>query len=138
VRLDSALWRALAVYRAAALLYAVGSALAYAHDYRRPQLAAVVLAPMAVWTALAGRLYSQPRRRGRSLLAADLAVTVAALLASRLVLAPERITARAPTLTVSWATPPVIACAVALGWAGGTAAGDVVGLLLAAAGAVLR
>jgi signal transduction histidine kinase len=126
VRLDTALWRALAVYRVAALLYAAGSMLAFTDTYRRPALGWWVLAGMAVWTALATWLYGDRRRRGWPLLGADLGVTLAALLASVLVLEPERISAGDPTLTVSWAAAPVIAWAVHGGWPAGLAAGAAV------------
>ena len=127
MRLDTALWRAVAVYRAAALLYAVGSFVAFLDDPARPGLGVAVLVGMAVWTALATWLYSDPRRRGWPLLGADLGLTVAALLSSVLVLRSADIEAGAPTLTVSWAAAPVLAWAVARGWPGGLAAGAAVG-----------
>lgn len=127
MRLDTALWRALAVYRLAALLYAAASMAAYADSYARPRLGVAVLAAMAAWTALAGWLYADPRRRRWPLLVADLLLTCAALLSSVLVLEPERITAGDPTLTVSWAAAPVLAWAVWAGWAGGLVAALAVG-----------
>lgn len=101
--------------------------------FARPRLALAVLLAMAAWTALAAALYAGPRRRGPALLAADLALTVAALLSSVLVLRPERVDAGDPTLTVSWAAAPVLAWGVARGWRGGLAAGATV-----AAAAVLE
>jgi signal transduction histidine kinase len=126
VRLDTALWRAIAVYRLAALLYAAGSMAVYYDTYRRPALGWAVLGGMAVWTAAAAYLYSDPRRRGWLLLLADLGITVAALLSSVLVMEPLRIAGGDPTLTVSWAAAPVIAWAVQWGWRGGAAAAVVV------------
>ena len=41
MRLDTALWRAIAVYRVAALLYAAGSMAAYTDTYARPRLGRV-------------------------------------------------------------------------------------------------
>ena len=127
MRLDTALWRAIAVYRAAALLYAAASMAAFSDTYRRPALGLGVLAVMAAWTAAAAWLYSDRRRRRWPLLVADLAVTVAALLASVLVLERARILAGDPTLTVSWAAAPVVAWAVWSGWRGGGVAALVVG-----------
>ena len=127
MRLDTALWRAIAVYRLAALLYAAASMAVYTGTYARPRLGWAVLAGMAVWTALAAYLYSDPRRRGWPLLVADLLLTVAALLTSVLVLDGERIRAGDPTLTVSWAAAPVMAWAVHRGWRGGAVAAVVVG-----------
>ena len=51
MRLDTALWRAIAVYRLAALAYAGASMLAYSDTYARPRLGWAVLSAMAVWTA---------------------------------------------------------------------------------------
>ena len=122
MRLDTALWRAIAVYRLAALIYAAASMAVFTDTYARPVLGWAVLAGMAVWTAAAAFLYADPRRRGWPLLAADLLLTVAALLSSLLVLMPERIEAGDPTLTVSWAAAPLMAWAVHAGWRGGAAA----------------
>jgi signal transduction histidine kinase len=127
VRLDTALWRAIAVYRLAALLYAAVSMAVYTDTYERPALGWVVLAAMAAWTAAAASLYSDPRRRGWPLLVADLALTVAALLSSVLVMTSARIDDGDPTLTVSWAAAAVIAWAVHAGWRGGAVAAVVVG-----------
>ena len=127
MRLDTALWRAVAVYRLAALLYAAGSVAVYADTYRRPALGWAVLAAMALWTAVSPVLYARPALRRWPLLAGDLALTVAALLASVAVLTEARIEAGDPTLTVSWAAAPVLAWAVWAGWAGGAAAAVVVG-----------
>ncbi len=127
MRLETALWRAVGVYRFAALLYAAGSLAVYLDTYRRPRLGLAVLAAMAFWTALAPYLYSDRRRRRWPLLAVDLALSLAALLASVAVLEPERILAGDPTLTVSWAAAPVLAFAVWSGWVGGLLAGAAVG-----------
>ena len=127
MRLDTALWRAVAVYRAAALLYAAGSMIAYTDTYARPALGWVVLAGMAVWTVVSAVLYAREELRGWPLLVLDLALTVTAVLASVLVLTPARIEAGDPTLPVSWAASPVMAWAVWWGWAGGAVAAVVVG-----------
>ena len=127
MRLDTALWRAIAVYRFAALLYAAASMAAFTDTYARPVLGWAVLAAMAVWTAVATVLYSRPVLRRWPLLVADLGLTVTALLSSVLVMTPARIEAGDPTLTVSWAAAPVVAWAVWAGWVGGGFAAAVVG-----------
>ena len=127
MRLDTALWRAVAVYRVAALVYAAGSMVAFSDTYARPALGWAVLAAMVVWTALAAVLYSRAPLRRWPLLALDLGLTVAALLTSVLVMTPARIEAGDPTLTVSWAAAPVMAWAVWAGWTGGAVAAVVVG-----------
>lgn len=126
-RLDTALWRAVAVYRAAAWLYAVGSLAASYDVLARPRLGVAVLAAMAVWTAVATWAYSDARRRRWPLLVADLALTVAAQLSSLAVLSATRIDAGDPTVTVSWAAAPVLAWAVWRGSLGGLLAAVVVG-----------
>jgi len=127
VRLDTALWRAIAVYRLAALLYAGGSMLAFSDTYARPVLGWVVLGGMAAWTAGAALAYSRPALRRRPLVVLDLAVTLAALLSSVAVMSSERILAGDPTVTVSWAAAPVLAWAVWSGWLGGAFAAVAVG-----------
>jgi signal transduction histidine kinase len=127
VRLDTALWRAIAVYRFAALLYAAASMAAFTDTYARPVLGWAVLAGMAGWTLLASALYSRAGLRRWPLLVADLGLTVAALLSSVLVMTPARIEAGDPTVTVSWAAAPVVAWAVWAGWVGGGLAAVVVG-----------
>jgi signal transduction histidine kinase len=122
MRLDTALWRAIAVYRLAALLYATGSMLAYTDTYARPALGWAVLAAMAVWTALTAYLYADPRRRGWPLLVLDLGLVMSAVLSSVLVQTPERIAMGDPTVPVSWAAAPVAAWGVARGWPGGALA----------------
>jgi signal transduction histidine kinase len=132
LRLDTALWRAIGVYRFAAVLYAAGSLLAHQSSYTRPGLGALVLAAMAVWTVVATWLYGDAARRRWPLLLADLVLTLAALLSSLAVLSAASIDAGDPTVTVSWAATPVLAWAVWAGPVGGliaavaVAAADVV------------
>ena len=127
MRVDAALWRALAVYRVAALLYAAGSFAAHYDSYAHPRLGLVVLSGMTVWTAVTAWLYDVPGRRRWSWLAVDLVVTLAALLSTVLVVDPARVDAGDPTITVSWAAAPVVAWAVHAGWRGGLAAAVAVG-----------
>ena len=127
MQLDTALWRAIAVYRLAALIYAAGSMAAFTDTYRRPALGWAVLVVMAGWTALAAYLYSRPHLRRWPLLVADLALTVSCLLASVPVMEQARILDGDPTLTVSWAATPVVAWAVWAGWPAGLLAAVVVG-----------
>lgn len=129
-RLDPALWRAVAVVRAASLVYAVASGAWYLRkgSYHRPGLAVVVLAAMALWTVAVSVLLADPRRRTTGLLAADLAAAVVALLAGLLVQTPAAIAGGEPSLTLSWGAVPVVAWAVR----GGAVTG---GLAAAAVGA---
>ena len=133
MRLDTALWRAVAVYRLAALLYAAGSVAAHLSGYARPHLALAVLAGMAVWSAVTVVGHTRPGRGGWALPVVDLVVTVAAQLSSLLVLTPEAIDRGDPTLTVSWAACPVLVWAVRGGAPAGALAAAVV-----SAGAVVE
>ena len=127
MRLDTALWRAIAVYRVAALLYAAGSMLAFTGTYARPVLGWTVLAGMAVWTALTAVAYARPALRRWPLVLLDLVLTLGALLSTLPVMAAERIVAGDPTVTVSWAAAPVLVWAVWSGWIGGAVAAVAVG-----------
>ena len=126
MRLDTALWRALALYRFAALVYAAASMAAHRSTYHRPGLGLAVLALMALWTLLTTLAYDGNRRPGWPLLVTDLAVTVAAQLSSVLILTAGGIRAGDPTVTVSWAAAPVLVWAVWGGPLGGVVAAAVV------------
>jgi len=87
------LWRGLAGYRLLAWCYAAGLvAVSYSH-YRSPGGAVAVLAVMAGWTALTTLGYLRPWRvlGRRRLAAADVVVTSAAVLCTRLVDTPDQI-----------------------------------------------
>ena len=127
MRLDTALWRAIAVYRLAALLYAAGSMLAFTDTYARPALGWAVLAGMTVWTAATAVAYSRPALRRWPTVVLDLVLTLTALLSTVPVMSTERILAGDPTVTVSWAAAPVLVWAVWSGWIGGAVAATAVG-----------
>ncbi len=114
----------------ASLAYAVASGAWYLHrgGYDRPGLAVVVLVMMAGWTIMVTVLLADPRRRSAGLLAADLAVAVAALLAGLLVQTPAGIAGGEPSLTLSWGAVPVVAWAVRGGALAGGLAAAVVGV----------
>jgi signal transduction histidine kinase len=127
------LWRGLAGYRVLAWCYAAGLvAVSYPH-YRSPGGAVGVLAGMAGWTVLTTVGYLRPWRvlGRRRLAAADVVVTAAAVLGTRLVDTPEQIVRGAPVLATVWSAGPVIALALAYG-----ALAGVIGALLVQ-GAVL-
>lgn len=96
MRLETALWRAVSVYRVAALLYAAASLAFFLDTYRRPGLGLSVLGAMTVWTVAASYLYRARWRRRWPLLVAHLLLSVTALLASVAVLEPGRIAAGEP------------------------------------------
>nr|WP_228554995.1 DUF5931 domain-containing protein [Catenulispora pinisilvae] len=128
---DTAMWRALGVFRSLTLAYAIARFAASYDRYAHPGEAIAVLFTMAVWTAWTGIVYHRPaitRRALFSFLATDLAVGAAAVLSTDLVDTASRIDSGALTLPTVWASAPVIAVAVALGWRGGVAAAGVMGL----------
>ncbi|NEA28019.1 DUF5931 domain-containing protein, partial [Actinomadura bangladeshensis] len=113
--LEVALWRAVAVYRGLALVYAAVVIAMNAGGYAHPAGGWAVLAAMAVWTGYASLAFGDPRRRGRPLLAADLAVAAACVLATAWVESAANIAAGRPTLPVSWVAAAVLSWAVAGG-----------------------
>lgn len=125
-RLQLPLWRALTVYRFASLAYAGIMVVRNLDRYAHPLAAAPVLVVMTAWTVAAAYLYARPERRGRPLLAADLAVVVAVLLASPEVVGRAALAAGVPTIAVVWLGSPVLAWAVAGGRRRGTIAAVVV------------
>ncbi|WP_244938837.1 DUF5931 domain-containing protein, partial [Actinomadura madurae] len=127
--LETALWRAVAVYRGLALCYAAVVIAMNSGEYAHPLGGWAVLAVMAVWTGYAVFAFSDPRRRGRPLLAADLAVAAGCVLATAWVETPANIAAGRPTLPVSWVAAAVLSWAVA----GGRRRGIAAALVLAAA-----
>lgn len=112
-RVLAPLWRGLVGYRLLALGYACALAVSAWPDYRRPELAAAVLAAVGVWTAYS--TYGYLRRPGRRLVVADLMVTVAAVAATVLVESPERIAAGAPVLSSVWSAGSPVATALIAG-----------------------
>ncbi|MEV4676498.1 DUF5931 domain-containing protein, partial [Actinomadura sp. NPDC049382] len=120
--LEVALWRAVAVYRGLALVYAAIVIAMNFDGYAHPAAGWAVLAVMTAWTAYAVAAFGDPRRRGWPLLAADLAVAAASILATAWVETAANIAAGRPTLPVSWVAAAVLAWAVAGGGGGGGAA----------------
>jgi signal transduction histidine kinase len=121
------LWRAIAVYRIAALAYVTILVIRNVSHYERPVLAWPVLALTAAWTILTTYAYADPRRRRPPLLVADLLVTIAVMAASVGVVGRTALEEGRPTLAVAWHVAPVLAWAVAWGRRGGIAAALVMG-----------
>lgn len=127
---DTAMWRALGVFRSLALLYALARFAASYNRYAHVGAAIAVLIAMAAWTGWTGIVYHRTtttRRALLSFLAADFAIGAASVLSTDLVDTSARIQAGAITLPTVWASAPVVAAAVALGWRGGVAAAALMG-----------
>src|SRR6188768_476214 len=80
--LQNPLWRAIAVYRIAALLYVTVLVVRNVGAYERPMLAWPVLALTAAWTVFTTYAYAVPARRRAPLLVADLLVTMGVMASS--------------------------------------------------------
>jgi signal transduction histidine kinase len=120
--LQNPLWRAIAVYRIAALLYVTVLVVRNVGAYERPMLAWPVLAVTAAWTVFTTYAYAVPARRRAPLLIADLLVTMGVMTASLWVVGRGALEEGRPTLAVAWHVAPVIAWAVAGGRRWGIAA----------------
>jgi signal transduction histidine kinase len=120
--LQAPLWRAIAVFRIAALVYVAVLVVNNVGAYERPLLAWPVLALMAAWTVLTTYAYADPGRRRAPLLVADLLITMGVLAASIWVVGRPALEEGRPTLAVAWHVAPVIAWAAAGGRRGGIVA----------------
>ena len=121
------LWRAIAVYRIAALTYATILVIRNFTHYERPMLAWPAVAIMAGWTVFTTYAYANPARRRPPLFVADLLLTAAVLAASVPIVGRVALEEGKPTLAVAWHVAPVLAWAVAGGRRGGIAAAIIMG-----------
>src|SRR5260370_26186361 len=82
VSLQAPLWRSIAAFRFASLGYAAVLLVTRRDNYLHWGWAWAVLAGMIAWTIVTTIAYSQPARRTRPLLTADVVVTTAAVLST--------------------------------------------------------
>ena len=120
--IETAVWRALAVFRALGLAYAVVVYARRYDEYLHPAWGWAVLGGMTVWTVVVAGLYSRPAGRRWPVLALDLLIAIVAVDLPRLLDDPARIVAGAQTLPVVWAAAPVLAFAIKGGWPAGLGA----------------
>ena len=120
--LQAPLWRAIAVFRIAALIYVTILVVRNVGAYEHPVLAWPVLAVTAAWTVFTTYAYADPARRRPPLLVADLLITMAVMTSSIWIVGRAALEAGRPTLAVAWHVAPVIAWAVAGGRRWGVAA----------------
>jgi len=134
VSLQAPLWRSIAVFRFASLVYAA-VLLAIRHRYYEHWgWAWVVLAAMIAWTAVTTLAYSMPARRTWSLLSADLVVTVLALLSTALLQYPLAMHIGVMPVTATWLAGPALTWAVV----GGARAGAVAAVIIGGCAVLLR
>jgi signal transduction histidine kinase len=122
VGFETAAWRAVSVFRVLGLAYAVAVYVRRHDEYAHPAAGWAVLGLMAGWTVVAVAAYSRAEGRSRPVLATDLALAVAAVVAGRHLDDVDRIAEGAQTLPVVWAAAPVLAFAVKGGWPAGLGA----------------
>ncbi|MFG2039276.1 DUF5931 domain-containing protein [Dactylosporangium sp. NPDC048998] len=132
--LEGPLWRALLVFRIAALGYAAALMINNFRHYAWPAGGWLIVGVMVVWTAVSSLAYARPERRGWPLLTADLAVAAGCLLASRWIVDPGGLVVGAPTLPMAWVACPVVAWAIS----GGRRRGAIAAILLSAGDVVVR
>jgi len=113
--LQAPLWRAIAVFRIAALVYVAILVVRNVGHYQRPMLAWPVLAVTAAWTVVTTYAYADPSRRKPPLLVTDLLITMAVMASSVWIVGRAALESGRPTLAVAWHVAPVIAWAVAGG-----------------------
>jgi signal transduction histidine kinase len=126
VGVETAVWRALAVFRLLGLVYAVALYSLRYDEYAHPVGGWLVLAAMVAWTVVTAMVYHRPSGRTRPLLVLDLAIAAAAVLATLFLDDPDRIASGAATLPAVWAAAPVLAWAIRWEWPGGLVAATVV------------
>jgi signal transduction histidine kinase len=125
------MWRVVAVFRVVTLAYAALLIFRDHDRYAHPLGGLIALAIMTVWTVVTVAAFGRPGGRVPLLIAADVTVAMALVLATRWIETTAQIAAGAPTIPTTWATSAVLACAVAggpwpgLGGAAALAAADV-------------
>jgi signal transduction histidine kinase len=124
---DTAMWRALGIYRFLALAYAiVRFSVAYDH-YAHPGWATAILVAMTAWSVVTVVVYRRLAVRSLPMIVTDVAVSVAAVLSTVLVDSHARWSSGEITLPTVWSSAPAIACAIAYGWRGGLVGAAAVG-----------
>ena len=120
VDLETALWRAVAVFRIASLVYALLSIASRLGGYADDRPAVVVAGVMVGWTTL---MVVSPHPRW--LLVCDTLVALACQQATLLALTQHQVDRGDPTLPVSWVAGSMLAWAVEAEWLGGLIASTV-------------
>jgi signal transduction histidine kinase len=121
------MWRALAVFRFAALSYAGGLVIWRARDYEHPVGGWVVLAGMVVWSFAATYLYARRGSNRWPVLVADLLIAVVFVLASRWIVGGAQFSDGFSIVPVTWHGAPVLAWALYGGRRLGLVAAGVLG-----------
>ena len=123
---ETTMYRALAVLRFVVLVNTIVVSLLAWEDLRSPVVAGLALAGLAAWTGFATWAYDEPRRRRTPLLAADLLVSVAALLLTPIVQSTEQLESLDVTLPSFYVMVAVLAWGIHWDWFGGLVASTVI------------
>ncbi|MGC9665624.1 MacS family sensor histidine kinase [Planosporangium sp. 12N6] len=125
---ETPMWRALAVFRLAALGYASLLVAYNGRHYAHPVLAWMVVGVMTAWSVATIYGYARPRWRTWPLLGADLLVTAACVIVSPGILGAGGLGQGFATLPAAWIAGPVLAWAVSGGRRRGAVAAVLLGL----------
>jgi signal transduction histidine kinase len=117
------LWRAVALFRVAALVAGLSLIGWWWADYAHAWVAASVGAGMVVVTIVIGFLAVSGRAQRPAVVIGDLAVTVALTAATIWAQTPAQLHGAMPTLTTIWAAGPVLEAGFLFGWLGGLVGG---------------
>jgi len=116
------LWRAVAAFRGASLVYVVVAYVLLDQYFRYPQWGWLVVGGMAAWTVVISLCYRTVRGRRTMVVALDVIVSCAVMAVTPLVDDPLRIDSGEPTLALVWPAAAVLAAAVRWGLPGGVVA----------------
>jgi len=116
---ETSLFRALAVFRAVVLAFAVGTNAAGWRDFDTVWLGWTVVGVMVVWTLVITWAYDARPDRKAPWLVADLLVAIGCLLSTPLVQSTEQLDASDPTVPTFWVSAALIAWALHWRWKGG-------------------
>ena len=124
---ETLLWRAVVVFRVAALAYVAVLILAAYRTYQHPAGGLAALAAMAGWTALMTVANSTEAGRRWPVVVADLAVCLTLTISSLWVQTHGQSHGGSTTLTTTWTAAPMLGAAIVGGPWGGAAAAAALG-----------
>jgi signal transduction histidine kinase len=125
--LQAPLWRSIAVFRFASLIYAAVLLALNPVFYKDWGWAWVVIGAMTAWTVVTTVRYASPARRTWLLLGTDLVITALALLSTAILQTPQALKIGVMPVTATWLAGPALAWAVVGGARAGAAAALVTG-----------
>jgi signal transduction histidine kinase len=125
--LQAPLWRSIAVFRLASLIYAAVLLAVNPRFYQNWGWAWVVIGAMTAWTIVTTAGYASPVRRTRMLLGTDLVITALALLSTAILQTPQATKIGVMPVTATWLAGPALAWAVVGGARAGAAAALAIG-----------